>query len=217
MALSRTALMQGVLRRLLFLYVGLVLFGVSVGMLILATLGNAPWDVLHQGLAKTFGLGTGVWSIIVSFLLLVIWIPLGERVGLGTVSNAIVVGAVLQVMLDTLPDADFLPVQLALLVGGIVLCAVASGLYIGAGMGAGPRDGLMTGLNRKGLPLGPTRMAIEVTVLVSGWLLGGRVGVGTVAFAVGIGPLVAITLPRLAPVVRPLREPAARPVSQTAP
>ncbi len=199
------------LRRLVQLYVGLVLFGISVAMVIRSTLGNAPWDVLHQGLARTFGLGTGVWSIIVSFLLLLLWIPLRERPGLGTISNAIVVGLVLQLYLDHVGDATALPVQLLLLLVGVGLNAVAGGLYIGARFGAGPRDGLMTGLHRqRGLPLGPVRTSIEVTVLISGWLLGGTVGVGTVVYALGIGPLVAITLPRLtvpeptAPVV-PLR------------
>ena len=197
-------------RRLVQLYVGLVLFGVSVAMVIRSTLGNAPWDVFHQGLARTFGLGTGVWSIIVSFLLLVLWIPLRERPGLGTISNAIVVGVVLQLFIDHVGDADALGAQLAMLFGGVLLNGIAGGLYIGARFGAGPRDGLMTGLHRqRGLPLGPVRTSIEITVLISGWLLGGTVGVGTVVYALGIGPLVAITLPRLtvpvpiAPVVPP--------------
>ena len=201
-------------RRLLQLYLGLVLFGVSVAMVIRSTLGNAPWDVLHQGLARTFGLGTGIWAVIVSFSLLVLWIPLRERPGLGTISNALVVGIVLQLFLDHVPDATALPVQLVLLFGGVALNAVAGGLYIGARFGAGPRDGLMTGVHRKyGLPLGPVRTSIEITVLVSGWLLGGTVGVGTVVYALGIGPLVAIALPRLTvpvvPVTRPLPPTAA--------
>lgn len=198
-------------RRLVQLYVGLVLFGVSVAMVIRATLGNAPWDVLHQGLARTFGLGTGVWSIIVSFLLLVLWIPLRERPGLGTISNALVVGLVLQLFLDHVPDAEALPVQLALLFGGVGLNALAGGMYIGARFGAGPRDGLMTGVNRRyGLPLGPVRTSIEITVLISGWLLGGTVGVGTVVYALGIGPLVAMALPRLTVPVAPAEPPPSR-------
>ena len=170
-------------RRLVQLYVGLVLFGVSVAMVIRGALGNAPWDVLHQGLARHSSIGTGEWSVIVSFLLLVLWIPLRERPGLGTVSNAIVVGVVLQLFLDHVGDATALPVQVALLVGGVVVNGIAGGLYIGARLGPGPRDGLMTGLHRRGLPLGPTRTAIELAVLVSGALLGGRVGVGTVVYA----------------------------------
>ena len=186
------------LRRLVQLYVGLVLFGVSVAMVIRAALGNAPWDVLHQGLARHTGIGTGEWSVIVSFLLLLLWIPLRERPGLGTVSNAIVVGLVLQLFLDHVGDAQTLPAQLALLLGGVLVNGIAGGLYIGARLGPGPRDGLMTGLHRRtGLPIGPVRTGIEVTVLVSGALLGGRVGVGTVVYALSIGPIVALTLPRL--------------------
>lgn len=203
-------------RRLVQLYAGLILFGISVAMVIRATLGNAPWDVFHQGLARTFGLGTGIWSIIVSFLLLVLWIPLRERPGLGTISNAIVVGAVLQLFLDHVGDAEALPVQLAMLLGGVALNGFAGGMYIGARFGAGPRDGLMTGMHRQyGLPLAPVRTSIEITVLVSGWLLGGTVGVGTVVYALGIGPLVAMWLPRLT--VPMPGEPAGPPRSRSAP
>ncbi len=207
-------------RRLIQLYVGLVLFGVSVGMLILSTLGNAPWDVLHQGLARHSSLGTGTWSVIVSVFVLLLWIPLRERPGLGTISNAIVVGVVLQVMLDTLGEPDGLVARYALLLGGVALCAVSSGMYIGAHFGAGPRDGLMTGLGRRGLPIGPTRTAIELAVLVSGWALGGTVGIGTVVYAFGIGPLVAIALPHFQmapPGAPPRRAPAGPPRSRTAP
>lgn len=203
-------------RRLLQLYVGLILFGVSVAMVIRAALGNAPWDVLHQGLARHSSIGTGEWTVIVSFLVLLLWIPLRERPGLGTVSNAIVVGVVMQLFLDRVDDASTLPAQLALLIGGVLINGFAGGLYIGARLGPGPRDGLMTGLNRRtGLPIGPVRTGIEITVLVSGALLGGRVGVGTVVYALGIGPLIALMLPRLTVPAPP--GPAEPPASRTPP
>lgn len=205
-------------RRLIQLYAGLVLFGISVAMIIRADLGNAPWDVLHQGLARNSELGTGVWTVIVSVFVLLLWIPLRERPGLGTVSNAIVVGLVMQVYLDNVGSATSLPVQLLLLFGGLAINGFAGGLYIGARFGSGPRDGLMTGLARRGLPLGPVRTGIEVTVLVSGFALGGTVGLGTVVYALGIGPLVAMWLPRLTVPDAPL-PPARgeRPPSRSAP
>src|SRR3954452_14250008 len=179
-------------RRLVQLYLGLLLFGFSVALVVLSALGNAPWDVLHQGLSEQLGLGTGTWAILVSVVVLLLWIPLHQRPGLGTISNALVVGLVLQLFLDHVPDARATPVQLAMLLGGVVLNGIAGGLYIGARFGAGPRDGLMTGLHRQqGLPPRPVGTSIEVTVLISGWLLGGTVGLGTVVYALCIGPLVA--------------------------
>jgi uncharacterized membrane protein YczE len=205
-----------VVRRLVQLYAGLALYGASAAMLLLATLGNAPWDVLHQGLHEQLGLGTGVWAVIVSFAVLLAWIPLRQRLGIGTISNAVVVGLVMQVVLDRFGTARALPAQLALMLGGVGLNAVAAGMYIGAHLGPGPRDGLMTGLAARGHSIRRVRTAIEITVLVTGFLLGGRVGVGTVVYALGIGPLAQITLPWLS-AARPPRGPAVPPASRTAP
>ena len=183
--------------RLAQLYVGLVLFGASCAMVILAGLGNAPWDVLHEGLALQFGLGTGWWAILASVAVMLVWIPLRERPGLGTISNAIVVGLVIQVGIDFFPPAERLLTQVALTTGGVALGGVAGAMYIGAGFGSGPRDGLMTGIARRGLPMGVVRIGIEVGVLIVGVLLGGTFGPGTVLYAVAIGPIVQVALPRL--------------------
>jgi uncharacterized membrane protein YczE len=204
-------------RRLIQLFVGLLLYGVSCAMIIRATLGNDPWDVLHQGLARQTGMGTGTWTVIVSGIVLLLWIPLRQRPGFGTVANAIVVGLVMQVLLDRFRPADDLPGQVALMVGGVVLNGVATGMYIGARLGPGPRDGLMTGLAARGHSIRVVRTGIEVTVLVAGWALGGTVGVGTVLYALAIGPLVHITLPRFAIAGRPRPAPAAPPASRRLP
>ncbi|MEA2126745.1 MAG: hypothetical protein QOI80_3527 [Solirubrobacteraceae bacterium] len=212
-----------IVRRLIQLYVGLVIYGISCAMIIRSALGNDPWDVLHQGLARQTGLGTGVWTVIVSGVVLLLWIPLRQRPGFGTVSNAIVVGLVMQVVLDAFARADALGVRMALMLGGVVLNGIATGMYIGARLGPGPRDGLMTGLVARGGSIRVVRTGIEVAVLFCGWLLGGTVGIGTVIYALGIGPLVHITLPLFmtpepAPSgARPPRVPAARPASRTAP
>lgn len=166
-------------------------------MVILAGLGNAPWDVLHEGLAVQLGLGTGWWAVLVSVAVMLLWIPLRERPGLGTVSNAIVVGLVIQLMLESFGRAGALAGQLALLIGGIAVGGVASALYIGAGFGSGPRDGLMMGIAKRGHPIGPVRIGLEVSVLVAGVALGGTFGLGTLLYAVAIGPIVQVALPRL--------------------
>ena len=194
--------------RLVRLYVGLTLYGVSAGLQVRAGLGLDPWDVLHQGLAKRTGHEIGTVSIVVGALVLLLWIPLRQRPGLGTVSNVLVVGLALNATLWLLPPAQGYPARGALLVAAVVLCAVATGLYISAGLGPGPRDGLMTGfVARTGISVRVTRTSIELTVLLTGWLLGGSVGIGTVVFAVAIGPLVQIFLPLLA------RRPGPAPVS----
>jgi uncharacterized membrane protein YczE len=185
-------------RRLAQLYAGLVLYGFSAALILLSGLGNVPWDVLHQGLANHTGIGTGIWVCIVGALLLLLWIPLRQKPGLGTVSNVVVLGIVLQVMVDAFDQPHGLGARVALLVVGIVLNGVATGLYIGANFGPGPRDGLMTGLAARGHSLRAVRTAIELTVLGSGWLLGGTVGVGTVLYALAIGPLTQLFLPYLA-------------------
>lgn len=183
------------LLRLVQLYVGLVLFGATVAMVILSGLGNAPWDVLHEGLFLQTGIGTGWWAVILGAVVLALWIPLDERVGLGTVSNVIVVGSTMEVVLSAFPEASGLPVQIALVAGGVVGNGIACGMYIGARFGPGPRDGLMTGLAAKGLSIRVARTGIEVTVLVLGAILGGTVGVGTLLYAIAIGPIVHRTLP----------------------
>lgn len=185
------------LKRLVSLSVGLVLFGFSLALLVSAELGLDPWDVFHQGLAETLGLRLGVAVVGTSLVVLLAWIPLRQPPGIGTLANAVAVGVVFEASIAILPEVSSLVARFALLVGAIVLNAIGSGLYIGAGLGPGPRDGLMTGLAAKGLPLRVVRTGIEVSVLAVGWLLGGTVGIGTVLFAVTIGPLVHITLPML--------------------
>ena len=183
------------LRRLVQLYTGLTLFGLSGALLVHAELGAMPWDVLHQGLAGQTGLSIGTWSVIVGFLLMLLWIPLRQRPGLGTLSNVVVVGMSVDLFLWLLPETDSLVARALLLALGVLTCAVATGCYIGAGLGPGPRDGIMTGLAERGLSVRLARTSIEVTVVVSGFLLGGTVGVGTLVFAVAIGPLAQIFLP----------------------
>jgi uncharacterized membrane protein YczE len=185
-------------RRLVQLYAGLVLFGVSMGMLVRARLGVIPWDVLHQGLSRQLGVSMGTVVIAVSLLLLLAWIPLRERPGLGTISNALLVGLTLDATLMVLPPTHLLPERVLLMVAGVLLNAVATASYIGVHLGPGPRDGLMTGLVRRtGKSVGLVRTSIEATVVLAGWLLGGVVGVGTVIYALAIGPLVQFLLPRL--------------------
>ena len=187
--------MKLTLLRLFNLYVGLVLFGVSMAMMIRAQLGLASWDVFHQGLAERTGLPFGWLVIGVGAVVLLLWIPLRQRPGLGTVSNVIVVGLAVDVVLPLLPQPGHLAVRAGLLAAGILLNGVATGLYIGARFGPGPRDGLMTGLAARGHSIRVMRTAIELTVLAAGWLLGGTVGVGTVLYALAIGPLAHYFIP----------------------
>jgi uncharacterized membrane protein YczE len=186
------------LRRLTQLYVGLVLYGISDGMLLAAGLGVDPWDVFHQGLARRIGLSVGTWVILVGAAVLALWIPLRQRPGFGTLSNVIVIGVVVDAFLALVDQPHALGGQIALLTGGVLLNGVATGCYIGAGLGPGPRDGLMVGLAARGHSIRLVRTGIEVTVLVAGWLLGGTVGVGTVAYALCIGPLAHVFVPALA-------------------
>ncbi|MDO3704678.1 hypothetical protein Q3W71_23730 [Micromonospora sp. C28SCA-DRY-2] len=185
-------------RRLTQLYAGLVLYGVSMALMIRSGLGLDPWDVFHQGLARRTGLSFGAVTIAVGALVLLLWIPLRQRPGIGTVSNVVVIGLVVDATLALLPAGGPLAVRIGLLVAGIVGNGAATGLYIGARLGPGPRDGLMTGLvaRRPGWSIRMVRTGIEVTVLAVGWLLGGTVGVGTVAYALAIGPLTQLFLAR---------------------
>ncbi|MFE3634067.1 hypothetical protein [Streptomyces cellostaticus] len=177
-------------RRLIRLYAGLALYGASSALLVAADLGLEPWNVLHQGLAELTGLTIGVVSIAVGALVLLLWIPLRQRPGLGTVSNVFVVGLAMDGTLALLPEAHALAVRVPLLVAGVVLNGAATGLYIAARFGPGPRDGLMTGLHlRTGRSVRLMRTTVEVVVVVTGFALGGTVGIGTVLYAVAIGPL----------------------------
>ena len=185
------------------LLAGLVLFGLALALLVQAGLGLDPWTVLSAGVSEHTGLSLGQVTIITSLLLLAAWIPLRQRPGLGTIANALVVGPVLDLGVWLIPAPHALAGQVALLVAALLGIAVATGLYVGAGWGPGPRDGLMTGLAQLGVPIAAARTAIEVTVLAAGWALGGTVGVATALFAVGIGPLVAHALPRLLIAPRP--------------
>jgi uncharacterized membrane protein YczE len=181
--------------RMLRLFAGLIAFGLSVALMVRARLGLDPWDVLHQGIAGKTGVRIG-WVVIgVSIMVLVLWIPLHQRPGIGTVCNAFMVGLALNAFLSILPSTDLLAVRALLLVVGIVANGAATGLYIGAGLGPGPRDGLMTGLALRGYSIRRARTFIELSVLAIGWLLGGTVGVGTVLYAISIGPLAHFFIP----------------------
>ena len=184
------------LRRLLQLYIGLVLYGVSTALFVHAKLGADPWDVFHLGVAKQLGISFGTVIILTGAAVLLLWIPIRQMPGLGTVSNVIVLGLAADATLAVLPPLESMVARSALLVGAIVLNAIATGMYIGAGFGPGPRDGLMTGLHaRTGWSLRGIRTAIELSVLLIGWLLGGKFGVGTVIYALSIGPLIQLCLP----------------------
>ncbi|MEU9355536.1 hypothetical protein AB0D65_32185 [Streptomyces griseoloalbus] len=182
-------------RRLFQLYAGLALYGASSALLVRSGLGLEPWNVLHQGLSERTGLSMGVVLTILGAAVLLLWIPLRQRPGLGTVSNVLVIGAAMDATLTVVPDAHGLAVRVPLMAAGIVLNGAATGLYIAARFGAGPRDGLMTGLHqRTGVSIRLVRTAIEITVVVTGFVLGGTVGVGTLLYAVAIGPLAQLFL-----------------------
>ncbi len=184
-------------RRLSQLMVGLVLYGVTLAMLIRATLGNASWDVLHQGMAAHLPMSIGTAVIVMSGVVLLFWIPLRELPGLGTIANSIVVGLVADATLAVMAAPSELWERGLLTAGGVTLNALATALYIGSQLGPGPRDGLMTGLHRRtGVSIRLVRTTMEVVVVAIGWLLGGVVGVGTVVYALSVGPLVQLMLPR---------------------
>ncbi len=194
------------LSRVTRLLIGLVLYGFGCALTVAAGLGVDPWTVFAQGLSRVTGVGIGWITNIVGLCVLLLWIPLRQKPGIGTVANILLVGTSMQAALVVLPHPDQLWMQALLLVSGVVVVAAASGLYIGARFGPGPRDGLMTGLHaRLGWPIWACRLFVEGSVLTLGWLLGGTVGVGTVVFALGIGPLVHLAMPLLA-----FREPRSR-------
>jgi uncharacterized membrane protein YczE len=191
------------------LFAGLILYGISLALLIRAGLGLAPWDVLHQGLARITGTSVGQMVIAVSFVVLLAWIPLRQRPGFGTIANALLVGVAVDLTMLVIDDVKALPWRLLLLIAGVALNGLATALYIGASLGPGPRDGLMTGVvARTGRSVRLVRTVIELAVLVLGWLLGGTVGVGTVLYAISIGPIAHLLLPRLTVAADASRSPA---------
>jgi len=186
------------IRRLPQLLIGLFLYGFAIAMMVQAGIGVSPWDVLTQGIAKQTGFAFGLITNVVGLLVLLLWIPIRQKPGLGTLLNVLLIGPSAQFGLGVLPIAHQLWEQVLLFAGGLVLLALATGLYIGARFGPGPRDGLMTGIHRRwGWRLWIVRTSIEVTALAIGWLLGGNVGIGTVLFALLIGPMVNLTIPLL--------------------
>lgn len=186
-------------RRLPRLLLGLVLCGVGIASMVAGDLGLGPWDVLHQGISRRTGVPIGTVNILVGLVVLGSWLPLRERPGLGTVLNVLVIGTVIDLTLLVLSTPESLWLRALMMGAGPVLFGVGSGFYIGAGLGPGPRDGLMTGVARRsGVRVGGVRTGLELTVLLAGWLLGGTVGLGTVVFALGIGPVVQLSLRRWA-------------------
>ena len=183
-------------RRIAQLVIGLFLYGVALAMMMRAVIGVGPWDVLSQGVSNHTGIPFGWTTNILGAVVLLLWIPLKQRPGIGTVANVLLLGTSAQIGLAFIPVQVGWMSQTLVFAAGLLLLAVATGLYIGAGFGPGPRDGLMTGLNKRfGIPIWAARTAIELSVLIVGWLLGGNVGIGTVAFALLIGPLCNLTIP----------------------
>ncbi len=184
-------------RRLPRLLLGLVLCGFGIALMVAGDLGLGPWDVLHQGISNRIGVPIGTVTIAVGALVMLLWLPLRERPGLGTVLNVLLIGIVLDLTLLVLDTPESLVLRAVMMLSGPLIFGIGTGLYIGAGLGPGPRDGVMTGLARRGLPVAGVRTAIELTALGGGWLLGGTAGAGTIVFAFGVGPVVHWALPRL--------------------
>ena len=180
---------------MILLIVGLIIFGAGDAVLISARLGNTPWTVLAEGIAENLGWSIGESTFFVSFMVLLLWIPLKEKPGIGTILNAILIAATIEVLLPILPTPEAFSLQIIQVLVGIVLVAIGSGLYLTANLGPGPRDGTMTGLTKvTGIPIGRIRSGIEIFVIAIGWALGGKFGIGTILFAILIGPCVAICL-----------------------
>lgn len=186
---------RSLLLRTVQLVGGLFLYGIGIALMVRAAIGIAPWDVLSQGIAAHTPLSFGAATNVIGAVVLLLWWPLRQRPGIGTVMNVLLIGPAAQVGLSVLPEVHGLALQIPLFIAGLLMVAIATGLYIGARLGPGPRDGLMTGLHaRTGWPIWQVRSLIEGSALLVGWMLGGNVGVGTLAFAVLIGPLCGITL-----------------------
>ena len=178
------------------LLIGLSLFGISLGLVVRAGLGLAPWDVFHEGVSERIGTSLGTVIVTTSFVVLLLWIPLRERPGVGTIGNAILVGVWVDITMAIIPEIDgALPGRVGLLLLGVSINGLATGLYIGAGMGSGPRDGLMTGIASRGHSIRLVRTSIEAIVLITGFALGGTVGIGTLLYAFAIGPIAHKTIP----------------------
>ncbi|QEO09157.1 YczE/YyaS/YitT family protein [Protaetiibacter larvae] len=185
-------------RRIGQLLVGLFLYGIAIALMVRAGIGVAPWDVLTQGVSAQTGIAFGLVTNLIGVVVLLLWIPIRQKPGVGTVLNVLLIGPSAQLGLGWIPQQDSPVLQGLMFAGGLVLLAIATGLYVGARLGPGPRDGLMTGLHaRTGWPIWVVRTGIEVAVLTIGWLLGGQVGIGTLAFALLIGPMVGVTIPLL--------------------
>jgi len=180
---------------MILLIVGLIIFGAGDAVLISARLGNTPWTVLAEGIAENLGWSIGESTFFVSFMVLLLWIPLREKPGIGTILNAILIAATIEFLLPILPTPEAFSLQIIQVLVGIFLVAIGSGLYLTANLGPGPRDGTMTGLTKvTGIPIGRIRSGIEIFVIAIGWTLGGKFGIGTILFAILIGPCVAICL-----------------------
>lgn len=187
--------LRAALPRLPLLIVGLVLFGVGIGLMVQSGLGLGPWEALHQGIAGRTGIPIGTVSVLLGIPILALWWPLGERPGLGTILNVMIIGTSTNLAIALLPAAQVVTVQAAMMVGGVGVIGFGSGLYLSADLGPGPRDGLMTGVHHRfGWSIRRARTAIELTVLAIGWVLGGTIGLGTIVFALGIGPTVQFWL-----------------------
>jgi uncharacterized membrane protein YczE len=186
----------GLARRFGQLAIGLFAYGVSLSLIVIARLGVDPWDVFQQGLARHTGIAIGTWSILVGVAVLTLWIPLHQRPGVGTLCNVVVIGLVMDVVLATIPRPHVLSLRVVALLGGILLNGIATGCYIGAHLGPGPRDGIMMGVARRGHSIRVVRTLLEATVVLAGFLLGGNVGIGTLAYASCIGPLAHVFIPR---------------------
>jgi uncharacterized membrane protein YczE len=194
-AVTPRPLRERTVERLLRCVTGLACFGIGIAFFVKSTLGVPPWDVFHSGVSKHTGLGLGTVLIIVAFFVLLLWIPLRLRPGIGTILNAVEIGLVENFAQDLLPDTSNIAVRIAFMAAGMLCIAAGSGFYIGAELGSGPRDGLMLGLNKRfGISVRLARTVVEVTVMIIGIFLGGKIGIGTFVFAFGIGPLVQITL-----------------------
>ena len=186
-------------RRLIQLFWGLALYGISLGLMVRANFGLDPWDVFHQGLSGRIGFSLGMTVNLVGAAVLLLWIPIRQRPGIGTIANVFLIGTFADISLWLIPPIHNVPLATAMLIGGVILNGVATGAYIGAGLGPGPRDGLMTGLvKRTGRSVRVVRTGLEVAVLAAGWFLGGTVGLGTLLYAVAIGPIVHRMMPLFA-------------------
>lgn len=187
--------LRAALPRLPALIIGLVLFGVGIGLMVQSGLGLGPWEALHQGIAGQTGIPIGTVSVLLGIPILALWWPLGERPGLGTILNVLIIGTSTNLAIALVPAAQVVAVQAAMMLGGVGVIGFGSGLYLSADLGPGPRDGLMTGIHHRfGWSIRRARTAIELTVLAIGWVLGGTIGLGTIVFALGIGPTIEFWL-----------------------